>query len=249
MAAGPDGTNTYGGYSDHIVVDEHFVLALPDGLDPKTAAPILCAGVTTYSPLKRAGVGADSKVGIAGLGGLGHMAVQLVKAMGAHVTVVTTSKDKREAAEAIGADAVLVVSDKKAMKAAEASLDFVFDTIPYDHDFTPYLTLVRRDGEMRVVGQLMPALKPLQMMELISKRRTLGGSIIGSIAETKEVLAFCAAHGIAPKTETIAVQDVNKAYKALKKGDVRFRFVIDMASIRKDVTTPRKADVKDDAKP
>lgn len=245
----PDGTNTYGGYSDHIVVDEHFVLALPDGLDPKTAAPILCAGVTTYSPLKRAGVGAGSKVGIAGLGGLGHMAVQLAKAMGAHVTVVTTSKDKREAAEAIGADAVLVVSDKKAMKAAEASLDFVLDTVPYDHDFTPYLTLVRRDGEMRVVGQLMPALKPLQMMELISKRRTLGGSIIGSIAETKEVLAFCAAHGIAPKTETIAVQDVNKAYKALKKGDVRFRYVIDMASIRKDVKASKKADVKDDAKP
>ena len=245
----PDGTNTYGGYSDHLVVDEHFVLALPKGLDPKTAAPILCAGVTTYSPMKHWGVGAGTKVGVAGLGGLGHMAVQLAKAMGAHVTVVTTSKDKREDAEALGADAVLLVSDKKALKAAEASLDFVLDTIPYDHDFTPYLTLVRRDGAMTVVGQLMPSLKPLQTMELISKRRTLAGSLIGGIEETKEVLAFCAEHGIAPRTETIAIQDVNKAFKALKKGDVRFRYVIDMASIRKDVKATKTADVKDDAKP
>ncbi len=237
----PDGTNTFGGYSDHLVVDEHFVLTIPEGLKPHEAAPILCAGVTTYSPLRHWKVGPGTVVGVAGIGGLGHMAVKMARAMGARVVALTTSDDKTTDIRSLGADEVVLTTSKEAMTANAESIDFLLDTIPYEHELIDYLKLLKRDGAMAVVGLLMPVKQTLEMMEILTKRRTLAGSLIGGIPETQEVLDFCAEHGIAPETEVIPIQDINKAFKHLKAGDVRFRYVLDMSTLKADPDA--KADV------
>lgn len=228
----PDGTNTYGGYSINIVVKESFVLRIPESLDIKAAAPILCAGVTTYSPLRHWKVKAGDKVAVAGLGGLGHMAVKLAKAMGAEVTVITTSKEKKEAAEALGADAVLFSEDKEAMKAKELYFNFILITIPDAFDINPYVCLLARDATLVTVGMLGPYKKPTDNNEVAFHRRSVAGSLIGGIAETQEVLDFCAEHGILPDIEMIPIQDINKAFDKMMDGEVRFRYVIDMQSLK-----------------
>ncbi|OLY91163.1 uncharacterized zinc-type alcohol dehydrogenase-like protein [Cnuella takakiae] len=230
----PDGTNTFGGYSNNIVVKESFVLRIPDALDIRRAAPILCAGITTYSPLRHWKVGAGSKVAIVGLGGLGHMGVQLAKAMGADVTVVTTNKEKEGAAKALGATKILLSEDKDAMKASEAAFDFILITIPDPFDVNPYVSLLKRDGVIVTVGLLGPYKKPLVNMEVAMHRRSLSGSLIGGIAETQEVLDFCAEHNILPEVEIIPIQDINKAFKQMQEGEVRFRYVIDMQSLKEE---------------
>ncbi|QKZ12220.1 NAD(P)-dependent alcohol dehydrogenase [Spirosoma sp. KUDC1026] len=232
----PDGSgyNTFGGYSTNIVVKESFVLKIPDTLDIKAAAPILCAGITTYSPLRHWDVKPGDKVGIAGLGGLGHMAVMLAKAMGAEVTVLTTSKDKQAAAEALGAHQVIISSDKDAMKENELTLDIILVTIPDPFDVSPYVTLLKRDGKLVTVGLLGEYKSPLNNMEIAMHRRTVAGSLIGGIRETQEVLDFCAEHNILPDIEMIDIKDINTAYDRLMDEDVRFRFIIDMQSLKNE---------------
>jgi uncharacterized zinc-type alcohol dehydrogenase-like protein len=231
----PDGTNTYGGYSNNIVVKESFVLRIPGALDISRAAPILCAGITTYSPLRHWKVGAGSKVAIVGLGGLGHMGVQLAKAMGATVTVISTSKEKEAEAKALGAHNLLLSEDKDAMKEAEASFDLILVTIPDPFEVNPYVSLLKRDGTIVTVGLLGPYKKPVVNMEVAMHRRSLAGSLIGGIAETQEVLDFCAEHNIMPEVEMIPIQDINKAFKKMQDGEVRFRYVIDMQSLKEEV--------------
>lgn len=222
---------TYGGYSEYIVVEEHFVLRLPSSLDPAGAAPLHCAGITTYSPLRRWGVAKGHKVGIVGLGGLGHMAVKLAHAFGAHVVVFTTSPGKKEDAQRLGADEVVVSRDADEMKKHAGSFDFILDTVSADHDIDPYLNLLRRDGALTMVG--LPE-KPLSVppFSLVAMRRTLSGSVIGGIAETQEMLDFCGLHNITADVEVIPIQKVNEAYERLLKADVKYRFSIDMASLR-----------------
>lgn len=227
-----DGFNTFGGYSTTLVVKESFVLRIPDGLDIKAAAPILCAGVTTYSPLKHWNVKAGDKVGVLGLGGLGHMAVQLAKAMGAEVTVITRSEEKRAAAEALGAHQVLIESDKKALTANELALDLLLITIPDPFDLSPYVSLLKKNGVLVTVGLLGEYKKPIQNMDLAMHRRSVAGSVIGSIAETQEVLDFCAEHSILPEVELIPMKDINRAFSRMMDEDVRFRFVIDMQTLK-----------------
>ncbi len=224
--------NTFGGYSDNIVVKESFVLSIPDALDIKAAAPILCAGITTYSPLKHWGIKAGDKVGVAGVGGLGHMAIKLATAMGAEVTALTTDEEKRSDAIRFGANKVIVSSDKEAMKAAEKSLDFLLITIPDPFDLTPYVSLMNLDGEIVTVGLLAEYKKPLNNMDMAMSRLTVGGSIIGGIAETQEVLNFCAEHNILPDTQLIKIQEVNHAFDEMMKRDVHYRYVIDMQSLK-----------------
>lgn len=232
----PDGGgfNTFGGYSTSLVVKESFVLKIPDVLDVKAVAPILCAGVTTYSPLRHWNVQAGSKVAIVGLGGLGHMAVQLAKAMGAEVAVITHTEDKRAAAEALGAHEVIISTDKKAMKAHELSFDLILITIPDPFDVNAYVTVAKRDGALVTVGLLGPYKSPLNNMEVAMHRRTVSGSLIGSIKETQEVLDFCAEHSILPDIEMIEIQDINNAFDRMQDEDVRFRFVIDMQSLKNE---------------
>ena len=224
--------NTFGGYSDVVVANQDFVLKIPAALDPQAAAPILCAGVTTYSPLRHRGVKAGDKVGVRGFGGLGDMAAKLAKAMGAEVTIFTTTKDKVDDAQRLGATGVLE-SDGDALKALEKSFDFILSTVPEKHDVNPYVKLLKRDATLAVCGALEP-LKAVDNQEVAFHRRSVSGSLIGSIAETQEVLDFCAEHGIAPDIEVIAIQDVNHAYKQVEHGDVRFRYVIDMATLARD---------------
>ncbi len=237
-AMAPDKTNTYGrdntygGYSTVMVVAEDFVLRIPAGLKPEAAAPILCAGVTTYSPMKHWGVKAGHKVGIIGFGGLGDMAAKLAKAMGAEVTLFTRSQEKLTEAERLGVKAVLS-TDKKAMAALKNSFDFMLDTIPEKHDVNPYVAMLKRDCTLAVVGALEP-LAPVNNQERAMHRKSVAGSIIGSIAETQEVLDFCAEHGIAPDIQVIPIQQINHAYKEVQNGDVRFRYVIDIASLKEE---------------
>ncbi len=228
----PDGSgyNTFGGYSTHIVANQNFVLAIPPTLDQAAAAPILCAGVTTYAPLKQRGVKSGDKVGIIGIGGLGHMGVMIAKAMGASVTAITTKEEKRNAALALGADDVLISDDKDAMEAAAVTFDFLLCTIPHEFDVNPYISLLAPRGSIVTVGLLGPYEKPINNMELAKFSRSAGGSIIGSIAETKEVLEFCAKHQILPQVQMIKIDEVNTAFKKIKEEDVRFRYVIDMQS-------------------
>ncbi len=225
-----DGSATQGGYSDRIVCREEFVLHVPESLDIARAAPLLCAGITTYSPLKNWGVGPGSKVAVAGLGGLGHMGVKIAAAMGADVTVLTRSEDKRADAEALGAKDVLLTTDRDAMKAAAGHFDLVLDTIPVRHDLPPYLQLLRIDGALVLVGviDMLPELHS----GLLLGRKIVTGSGIGGIAETQEMLDFCAEKNILPETETIAIQAVNEAYDRMEASDVKYRFVIDMESLR-----------------
>jgi uncharacterized zinc-type alcohol dehydrogenase-like protein len=228
----PDGTNTFGGYSTNIVVKESFVLKIPDNLDIKAAAPILCAGVTTYSPLKHWNVKQGDKVAIAGLGGLGHMAVQIAKALGAMVTVITNDKEKSPDALALGAHNVITSEDADTLEKYELSFDLILITIPEEFDVNPFVKTLKRDGTLVTVGLLGPYKKPLNNMEVAFHRRSVAGSLIGSIKETQEVLDFCAQHHILPQVEIIPIQDINKAFRRMLKNDIKFRFVIDMKSLK-----------------
>ena len=222
---------TFGGYSDKITVDERFVLKIPENLDPAAATPLLCAGITTYSPLKHWKVGAGQKVGIIGLGGLGHMGVKLAHAMGATVVMITTSPDKGKDAKKLGADEVLISKDANAMQAAQNSFDFLLNTIPVGHDVDPYLSLLKRDGTMVIVGSVEPLTK-VNGVNLIFRRRNMAGSLIGGLPETQEMLDFCGKHNIVCDIEKIAMKDVNTAYERTIKGDVKYRFVIDIATLK-----------------
>jgi len=224
---------TYGGYSESVVVDEAFVLRVPAGLDPAAAAPLLCAGITTYSPLHHWKVGPGQKVGIVGLGGLGHMGVKFAAAMGAHVVLFTTSPGKTADAQRLGAHEVVVSRDAAAMQKHAGSFDFILDTVSAVHDLNAYLELLKLDATLTQVGA-PPQPVPLSVFSLIFKRRRLAGSAIGGIRETQEMLDFCAQHKIAADVEVIRIQEINEAFERLKKGDVKYRFVIDMASIRQD---------------
>jgi uncharacterized zinc-type alcohol dehydrogenase-like protein len=219
-----DGTATQGGYSSQVVVDEAFTLHISDKLDPAAAAPLLCAGITTYSPLKHWKVGKGSKVGVVGLGGLGHMALKLAHAFGATVVQFTTSESKRADALRLGADDVVLSNNAEQMKAHAGTFDFILDTVSAKHDLDVYLQMLKREGTMTLVG--VPA--------LIFGRRSLAGSLIGGIAETQEMLDFCAEHGIVSEIEKIDIQDINQAYERMLKSDVKYRFVIDMASLKKE---------------
>ncbi len=226
------GTQTYGGYSESVVVDEAYVLRVPENLDLAAAAPLLCAGVTTYSPLKQWNVGPGKKVGIVGIGGLGHMAVKLAKAMGAEVIVFTTSASKVEDAKRLGADDVVLSKDKNEMLRYAGKLHFVLDAVSAQHDVNVYLSQLRVDGTLVLVGAPEHPL-PVAAFSLIPYRRTFAGSMIGGIAETQEMLDFCGKHNIVSDIEMINIQQINEAYERLLKSDVRYRFVIDMASLKK----------------
>ena len=223
--------NTFGGYATAKVAPEDFVLKIPAALDPRQAAPILCAGVTTFSPLRHWGVAAGDKVGIIGFGGLGDMAVKLARAMGATVTVFTTHREKIEAAHAVGADEVVLEADANALKELAGSFDFILSTIPQSHDLNPFLPLLKRDRTIVVCGAL-DKLKPVNNMVAAGHRLSVAGSLIGSIRETQEVLDFCAEHGVGPDVQMIRIEDVNEAYRRVEHGDVRFRYVIDIAPLR-----------------
>jgi uncharacterized zinc-type alcohol dehydrogenase-like protein len=224
---------TYGGYSDSIVVDQRFVLRVPSNLDLAGAAPLLCAGITTNSPMRRWGVTKGKKVGVVGLGGLGHMGVKIAHALGAHVVVFTTSPNKKEDALRLGADEVVVSRNADEMQKHAGSFDFILDAVSADHDINAYIQLLRRDGNLTLVGA--PA-KPLAVaaMSLLFGRRSLSGSLIGGIAETQEMLDFCGAHHITADVEIIPIQKVNEAYERMLKSDVKYRFSIDMASLKSE---------------
>ena len=224
---------TYGGYSDSIVVDERFVLRVPANLDLPGVAPLLCAGITTYSPLRHWGVTQGKKVGIVGLGGLGHMGVKFARAFGAHVVVFTTSPNKKEDALRLGAHEVVISSNAEEMQQHAGSLDFILDTVSADHDINAYLNLLTRDGNITLVGA-PPKPFDIAAFSLIMGRRSLSGSMIGGIAQTQEMLDFCGQHNITADVEVIPIQKVNEAYERLLKSDVKYRFCIDMASLKSE---------------
>jgi uncharacterized zinc-type alcohol dehydrogenase-like protein len=226
------GKPTNGGYSDKIVVKDHFVLKIPDRLDLAAAAPLLCAGITTYSPLRHWKVGPGQRVGVVGLGGLGHMGVKLARAMGAQVVVFTTSPDKVEDAKRLGAHEVVISKDADAMAAEAGKFDFILNTVAAPHNLDPFLRALKRDGTMRLVGVPSEPHPSPSVMELIFKRRSLAGSLIGGIAETQEMLDFCGEHGLAADIELIPIQNIDAAYDRMLKGDVKYRFVIDLASLQ-----------------
>jgi uncharacterized zinc-type alcohol dehydrogenase-like protein len=224
---------TYGGYSDSVVVDEHFVLHVPSNIDAAGAAPLLCAGITTYSPLHHWGVTKGKKAGVVGLGGLGHMGVKFAHALGAHVVVFTTSPSKKDDALRLGADEVVLSNNADQMRKHAGSFDFILDAVSADHDINAYIQLLRRDGNLTLIGA--PE-KPLSVpaFGLLMGRRSLSGSPIGGIAETQEMLDFCGAHNIAADVEIIPIQKVNEAYERLVRSDVKYRFSIDMASLKSE---------------
>jgi uncharacterized zinc-type alcohol dehydrogenase-like protein len=223
---------TYGGYSNNIVVTEDFVLRIPQSLDPAGAAPLLCAGITTWSPLRHWNVSAGQKVGIVGLGGLGHMGLKLARAMGAEVVLFTTSPNKTEDALRLGAHTVVVSKDPEQMARHRNSFHFLLDTVSAPHDLDPFLSSLRRDGAMVLVGAPPTPHPAPAAFNLIMGRRTLAGSLIGGIAETQEMLDFCGEHGIVSDIETIPVQQINEAYERMLRSDVRYRFVLDMGSLQ-----------------
>jgi uncharacterized zinc-type alcohol dehydrogenase-like protein len=227
-----DGTPTYGGYSDRIVVAQDFVLRIPEGLDLKGAAPLLCAGITTWSPLKHWNVGAGSQVGVVGLGGLGHMAIKLAKALGAEVTLLTRSPGKEGDATRLGADRVVISTDRAQLRSVTGRFDLVIDTVPYVHDLNPYLPTLAVDGTLVLVGYLGPLEPPLNSSPLVLQRKAVAGSLIGGIAQTQEMLDFCGRHGITSDIEMIGIPQINDAYERMLKSDVKYRFVIDMASLK-----------------
>ena len=226
------GKMTYGGYSRQIVVDEHFVFHLSAKLNPAGAAPLLCAGITTYSPLRHWNVGPGDKVGIVGLGGLGHMAVKLAHAMGAHVVLFTTTPGKATDAIRLGADEVVISGNTDEMQKHLKSFDFIINTVAASHKLDTYLELLKRDGTMCLVGIPAHPHPPLDVGELIFMRRRLTGSLVGGVRQTQEMLDFCAEHNIVSDIELIPIQDINKAYERMLKSDVRYRFVIDIASLK-----------------
>jgi alcohol dehydrogenase (NADP+) len=221
---------TYGGYSKSIVVDQDFVLHLPSKLDPAAAAPLLCAGITTYSPLRLWRVGQGQKVGVVGLGGLGHMALKFAHAFGANVTLFTTSPGKVADAKRLGARDVVISKDEEAMEKHQKTFDFIIDTVSANHDLNAYLALLKRDGVLVLVG-IPPEPTPVEAARLIVPRRQLVGSLIGGISETQEMLDFCGERGIACDIEMIRMDQINEAYERMLKSDVKYRFVIDMASL------------------
>lgn len=222
---------TFGGYSEQIVVEERFVVKVPAHMDLKAVAPLLCAGVTTWSPLRHWKAGKGQKVGVIGLGGLGHMGVKFAKALGAHTVMVTTSPEKGKDAIRLGADEVLISKDADAMAKESGSFDFLLNTIPVGHDVNPYMKLLKLDGTMAMVGVLTP-LEAVNGSSLIFGRKSLAGSAIGGMPETQEMIDFCAGHGIVADVEMVRIQDVNEAYERMLRNDVRYRFVIDMASLK-----------------
>lgn len=224
------GEITQGGYSKHIVVREEFVLRIPEGLDMSRAAPILCAGITTFSPLRTWNIGEGSRVGVIGLGGLGHMAVKLAVAMGAEVTVLSRSSKKEAEAKELGAKGILASSDEDAMAKATASMDLIIDTVPVEHDVSPYASLLDVDGTLVIVGQVGP-MHGFNSVPMIFGRRRVAGSLIGGVKETQEVLDFCAEHNILPVCEVIRPDEVNDAYRVMEKGDIAHRYVMDMSSL------------------
>lgn len=231
---GPDkhlGGVTYGGYSENIVVDQSFVLRVPAKLDPAATAPLLCAGITTYSPLRHWKVARGQKVGIVGLGGLGHMGLKFAHALGADVVLFTTSPGKAADGARLGADEVVISKDAEAMRKHANSFDFILDAVSADHDINAYLSLLKLDGTLVLVGAPEKPL-PVAAFNLLLTRRRFAGSCIGGIAETQEMLDFCADHGIASDIEKIPIHQINQAYDRLLKGDVKYRFVIDMASLK-----------------
>jgi uncharacterized zinc-type alcohol dehydrogenase-like protein len=222
---------TYGGYSESMVVDEHFVLSIPENLDPAGAAPLLCAGITTYSPLRHWNIGPGKKVGVVGLGGLGHMAVKFARAFGAEVAVFTTSESKKEDAIRLGAHEVVLSKNAEEMQKHAGTFDFIIDCVAADHDINAYIAMLKRDGNLTMVGA--PD-KPLAVavFGLIMGRRSFSGSPIGGIAETQEMLDFCGEHNITADVEVIPIQKVNEAYERMTKSDVKYRFSIDMSSLK-----------------
>jgi uncharacterized zinc-type alcohol dehydrogenase-like protein len=226
----PDGTNTYGGYSTNIVVTEDFVLRIPDGMDPTSTAPLLCSGVTTFSPMRHFKIGTGDKVGIVGIGGLGHVAIQIAKARGANVTAFTRTPAKKDDALRFGATDVVISTDEEAMKKLEGTFDYILSTIPESHDANPYVALLKRDARMTMVGALEVLEPGINNGPLAFKRRSIGGSLIGSIEETQEILDFCAEHGIKSEVEVIPIDRINEAFDNVVAGKVRYRYVIDTAS-------------------
>ena len=224
------GGYTQGGYSKSIVVGQDFVLSLPEGMDAAAAAPLLCAGITSYSPLRHWGVGPGMTVGVIGLGGLGHMGIKLAHAMGAKTVMITTSPGKAADAMRLGANEVLISTDDEAMSAMANQFDFLLNTIPVSHDFNAYMSLLKVDGTMCIVGAIGPN-APLNTRPMILGRRNIAGSLVGGIQETQEMLHFCAAHGIVADIELIKASDINQAFERMQKNDVKYRFVIDMASL------------------
>ncbi len=229
-----DGSRTHGGYSERVVVAEHFVLKVPDALDLAGAAPLLCAGITLYSPLRHWGVQPGSRVAIVGLGGLGHMGLKLAKAMGAQVTLFSRSPGKQADARRLGADHIVVSTDAAQMAAVAGQFDLIVDTVPYAHDVNPYVPTLATGGTLVMVGYLGP-LDGFNTGPLVFSRKALAGSLIGGIAETQQMLDFCGQHGITCDIELIRIQDINAAYERLLKADVKYRFVIDMASLMDDL--------------
>lgn len=227
-----DGTPTYGGYSEKIVVSDRFVLNIPQGLDLAGTAPLLCAGITTYSPLRKWNAGPGKKVAVVGLGGLGHMALKLAAAMGAEVTLFSRSPSKEEDARRLGAHHVLISNDQKSMEQAAGTFDIIIDTVPYNHDVNPYIATLAPDGALVLVGYLGPLEPILNTAPLVYRGKSLAGSLIGGLQETQEMLDFCGKHGITSDIEMINIQDVNQAYERLLKADVKYRFVIDMQSLK-----------------
>ena len=224
-------TPTFGGYSQSIVVDEHFVLNIPENLDLAGVAPILCAGITTWSPLRHWNVGKGSKVAVIGLGGLGHMAIKLADALGAHVTLLSRSPNKVQDAIDLGADRVVISTDEEQMDGVQNHFDVIIDTVPNVHDINPYVETLNTNGTLVVVGYLGPLDPMLNSVPMIMGRKTVAGSLIGGIAETKELLDFCGSHDITSEIEIINIQNINQAYERMINSDVHYRFVIDMGSL------------------
>jgi uncharacterized zinc-type alcohol dehydrogenase-like protein len=222
---------TYGGYSNQVVVDERFVLRFPNRLDPAAGSPLLCAGITTYSPLRHWGVGPGQKVGVVGLGGLGHMAVKFAHAFGAEVALFTTSPGKAADARRLGADHVVVSRNADEMNRHASSFDFILDTVAAPHDLDTYLGLLKRDGTLCLVGVPERPHPSPSVAQLIFKRRSIAGSLIGGIRETQEMLDYCAAHGIVSDIELIPMHGINNAYERMLRSDVKYRFVLDLATI------------------
>lgn len=222
---------TYGGYSKQIVVDQAFTLRVPENLDTQAVAPLLCAGITTWSPLRHWNIKQGDTVGVIGLGGLGHMGIKFAHALGAKVVMITRSSEKGKDAKQLGADEVLLSNDAAAMAAYENQFDFLLNTIPVGHDINPYVSLLKRDATLCIVGALVPLTEGLSGGALILGRKNVAGSVIGGIKETQEMLDFCGKHNIVPDVEMITMQDINDAYQRLENSDVKYRFVIDMKSL------------------
>ncbi|MDH3322494.1 MAG: NAD(P)-dependent alcohol dehydrogenase [Flavobacteriaceae bacterium] len=224
---------TYGGYSESIVVDEHFVLNIPENLDLAGVAPVLCAGITTWSPLRHWHVGKGTKVAVVGLGGLGHMAIKLANALGADVTLLSRSPNKKQDALDLGAHQMVISTDEEQMAAVQNHFDLIIDTVPYAHDINPYVGALSTNGTLVIVGYLGPLDPMLNSVPMVMGRKNVAGSLIGGIAETQELLDFCGKHDITSDIEIIKIQDINQAYERMLKSDVHYRFVIDMASLKK----------------